>query len=246
MLGVALVVLGVVAVLGVLAAPWLADLLTSGVTDPADRRASRRRSPPSCCGSSSPRSCCTRWARSPPPCCNAQRVFVLPAAAPIANTVVMVAFLACFRVVAGPDPGLDLTDWRDPAARPRPARSVWPRSSRCPPSPCGRGGSGSAPVWRTATRRCAACSGSAPGRPSSTPASALLLGAAIVVGGAVEGAVVAYQVGWFLFLAPYGVIAQPIQTTILPELATAARRPVPVHPIAALGRWRRPPPCSFP
>ena len=29
---------------------------------------------------------------------------------------------------------------------------------------------------------------------------------------------VAYQVGWFLFLAPYGIIAQPIHTTILPEL----------------------------
>jgi putative peptidoglycan lipid II flippase len=48
--------------------------------------------------------------------------------------------------------------------------------------------------------------------------AALLYGAAIVAGGAVEGGVVAYQVGWFLFLAPYGIIAQPIHTTILPEL----------------------------
>ncbi|HTO00246.1 MAG TPA: lipid II flippase MurJ, partial [Microthrixaceae bacterium] len=37
-------------------------------------------------------------------------------------------------------------------------------------------------------------------------------------GGGVEGGVVAYQVGWFFFLAPYGIIAQPIHTTILPEL----------------------------
>ena len=48
--------------------------------------------------------------------------------------------------------------------------------------------------------------------------AALLYGAAIIAGAAVEGGVVAYQVGWFLFLAPYGIIAQPIHTTILPEL----------------------------
>jgi putative peptidoglycan lipid II flippase len=48
--------------------------------------------------------------------------------------------------------------------------------------------------------------------------AALLLGAAMIAGGAVEGGVVAYQVGWFFFLAPYGIIAQPIHTTILPEL----------------------------
>ena len=48
--------------------------------------------------------------------------------------------------------------------------------------------------------------------------AALLFGAAIIAGGAVEGGVVAYQVGWFFFLAPYGIIAQPIHTTILPEL----------------------------
>ena len=48
----------------------------------------------------------------------------------------------------------------------------------------------------------------------------LLLGAAIVAGSGVEGAVVAYQVGWVFFLAPYGILAQPIHTTALPELAT--------------------------
>ena len=41
-------------------------------------------------------------------------------------------------------------------------------------------------------------------------AAGLLLGAAIVAGSAVEGGVVAYQVGWVFFLAPYAVLAQPI------------------------------------
>ncbi|MEZ5268364.1 MAG: lipid II flippase MurJ [Microthrixaceae bacterium] len=45
----------------------------------------------------------------------------------------------------------------------------------------------------------------------------------------------AYQVGWFFFLAPYGIIAQPIHTTILPEL-TAEHR---AGDMAAFGRSMR-------
>ena len=50
--------------------------------------------------------------------------------------------------------------------------------------------------------------------------AALLLGAAIVLGGAVEGGVVAYRVAFYVFLAPYGVLAQPIHTAVPPEMAT--------------------------
>jgi putative peptidoglycan lipid II flippase len=64
----------------------------------------------------------------------------------------------------------------------------------------------------------------------------LLLGAAIVAGGGVEGGVVAYQVGWVIFLAPYAVLAQPIHTAILPEMATEAREHGPERVAASL-RW---------
>ena len=64
----------------------------------------------------------------------------------------------------------------------------------------------------------------------------LLLGAAIVAGAAVEGGVVAYQVGWVIFLAPYAVLAQPIHTAILPELVTEAREHGPARVAASL-RW---------
>jgi putative peptidoglycan lipid II flippase len=47
----------------------------------------------------------------------------------------------------------------------------------------------------------------------------LLLGAALIVGGSVAGGVVAYQVAFVFFLAPYAILAQPIHTAILPELA---------------------------
>jgi putative peptidoglycan lipid II flippase len=64
--------------------------------------------------------------------------------------------------------------------------------------------------------------------------SGLLLGGAIIAGAAVEGGVVAYQVAWVFFLAPYAVLAQPIHTTILPELVGEAAHP---EVFAASVRW---------
>ena len=64
----------------------------------------------------------------------------------------------------------------------------------------------------------------------------LLLGTAIVAGGGVEGGVVAYQVGWVIFLAPYAVLAQPIHTAILPELVVEARDQG-LAKVAASLRW---------
>jgi putative peptidoglycan lipid II flippase len=52
----------------------------------------------------------------------------------------------------------------------------------------------------------------------------LLLGAAIIIGNGVAGGVVAYQVAFVFFLAPYAVLAQPVHTAILPELAIEASR----------------------
>src|SRR5690606_21983303 len=64
----------------------------------------------------------------------------------------------------------------------------------------------------------------------------LLLGAAIVAGAGVEGGVVAYQVGWVIFLAPYAVLAQPVHTAILPELVPEARE-AGLGRVAASLRW---------
>jgi putative peptidoglycan lipid II flippase len=50
----------------------------------------------------------------------------------------------------------------------------------------------------------------------------MLLGAAIVAGNGVAGGVIAYQVAFTFFLAPYAVLAQPIHTAILPELSREA------------------------
>ncbi|HET6954735.1 MAG TPA: lipid II flippase MurJ [Acidimicrobiales bacterium] len=165
----------------------------------------------------------------------AERRFAVTAAAPIGNTVVMVLCLVVFRAVAGPDPGLDLS-----------------AGERLLLVAAGTGG-----VLAFVGVLLVACEASGfrlrPRRPRGDPrvvgvlrhsgwgvvlhtGAGLLLGAAIVAGSAVEGGVVAYQVGWVIFLAPYAVLAQPIHTAILPELVTEAREHGPARVGASL-RW---------
>jgi putative peptidoglycan lipid II flippase len=52
----------------------------------------------------------------------------------------------------------------------------------------------------------------------------ILLGATLVLGNRVEGGVVAYQFAFVLFLAPYAIMAHPVQTAIQPELSLDAER----------------------
>ncbi|MCA1845279.1 MAG: hypothetical protein LC792_19220, partial [Actinobacteria bacterium] len=65
--------------------------------------------------------------------------------------------------------------------------------------------------------------------------TAVLLGAALLVGMGVSGGVVAYQVAFACFLVPYAVLALPLITAVLPELAGEAGR----GDMAAFGRSLR-------
>ena len=115
LLGLALVVLGVVDVVGVIAAPWIAgpDDRCRRPEDRARAAGARRRS---CCGSSSRRSCCTRSARSRSRSSTPSASSPSPALAPIGHTVVIVTGLV---VVPGA---------RRAGPRPRPHD----RESNCP------------------------------------------------------------------------------------------------------------------
>jgi putative peptidoglycan lipid II flippase len=107
-LGIALIGLGVVTVVGVVGAPWLARLLTSGVDDPSV--------------AAQQESVATFLLRFFVPqvllyavgtvaiaVLYAKRRFVVTAVAPIGNTVLIVAGLVVFRVLAGGETGLDLS-----------------------------------------------------------------------------------------------------------------------------------------
>lgn len=215
-LGAALVVLGGVTVVGLIAAPALARLLASGVDDP-EIRAQQTELTTVLLRFFIPQLLLYAVGAVATGLLNAKRVFVAPAAAPIANTVVMVTFLLLFRAAAGPDPGLVLDRGEQLLLAAAgtlgvagfvavPAIALHRRGFRLRPR---------LTLHDEGVRRVV---GLGTWATLQHAAAGLLLGAAIVVGGAVEGAVVAFQIGWFFFLAPYGVIAQPIQTTVLPEL----------------------------
>lgn len=52
--------------------------------------------------------------------------------------------------------------------------------------------------------------------------AAILLAMSILVGNQVEGAVVAYQLAFVFFLAPYAIISQSFSTVLLPDLSLSA------------------------
>ena len=232
-LGVALAGLGVVTVVGVVGAPWLARLLTFTVPD--DVQADQRELVTYLLRFFVPQIMLYAAGTVATAALYALRRFAVTSAAPIGNTVVMVASLAAFRAVAGPDPGLDLTS-----------------GEKLLLVVAGTGG-----VIAFVGVLVGACELAGfrlrPRRPRGDPrvmsvlrhsgwgvvlhtGAGLLLGAAIVAGGGVEGGVVAYQVGWVIFLAPYAVLAQPIHTAILPELVTEAREHG-LTRVAASLRW---------
>lgn len=219
-LGVALIGLGVVAVVGVVAAPLLAILLTLGVPDAvADEQRElttfllRFFVPQLVLYAAGTVATALLYAR---------RRFAVTAAAPIGNTVVMVACLIAFRVIAGDRPGLALSS----------AERWWLVAA-------GTGGVVAFVGVLLAANRAAGARlrprlPRGDGRVRAVlrhsgwgvvlhTGAGLLLGGAIVAAAAVEGAVVAYQVAWVFFLAPYAILAQPIHTAILPELVSEAK-----------------------
>jgi putative peptidoglycan lipid II flippase len=219
----ALIGLGVVAVVAVLAAPWIADVLASGAGSEAveERQVAlstfllRFFIPQVLLYAVGTVSIAMLYAK---------RRFAVTAAAPIGNTVVIVTAMIVFRLLTGPGPaGLDLSTAEKltlavggtlgvaafvgvpTVALRRTGFALRPRYDRGDP----------------AVRDLLRLSGWAVLQHAEV---GILLGTAIVVGNGVEGGVLAYQVAWVFFLAPYAVLAQPVHTAILPELAGQAAR----------------------
>ena len=221
LLGVALLGLGAVVVAGEILAPQIARLLTSGVADP--RIASAQQ------GLSVfllrfilPQILLYAFGAVAVGVLYAQRRFVVPSLAPIALTVVVVVGMLLFRIQVGPgDPGLVL----DSRAKLTLGLTATLAVLAFVAMPCVamlRSGvrprihiPRSEPVFNALLR----LSGWAVFQHSAV---GILLGVTIVLGNAVKGGVLAYQVAFVFFMAPYAVLAQPIHTTILPEISLDA------------------------
>jgi putative peptidoglycan lipid II flippase len=221
LLGLALAVLGAVSIAGIIAAPWIADLLTRGVTEPIKAQQQRDLS-----------TLLLRWfipqvmlyavGAIAVAVLYARRKLTVTAIAPVGYTVVTVATMAVFRAVTGPDPSVDLTTGEAlilavggtlgvAAFVGIPTVAAWRGGFRLIP----RFGRHDEDV-----RRVMRLSGWAVFQHTMV---GILLAAAIIVGNSVKGGTVAYQVAFVFFLAPYAILAQPVHTAILSDLAREAR-----------------------
>lgn len=221
-LGVALSVLGVVAFAGVVGAPWLARLLTAGV--PAEVAGEQRELVTYLLRFFVPQVLLYAAGTVATAALYACRRFTVTAAAPIGNTVVMVACLVAFRAAAGGAPGFDLSTAERLLLVAAGTGGVLAFVGSLLVA-CAAAGFRLRPRWPRGDERVAAALRHSGWGVVLHTGAGILLGTAIVAGSAVEGGVVAYQVGWVFFLAPYGVLAQPIHTAILPELVGEAADP---------------------
>jgi putative peptidoglycan lipid II flippase len=225
LLGWSFVVLGPVCLAGVAAAPALARLLTTGTPDPAVAAAQRHLAT-FLLRLFVPQVLLYAVGAVTTAVLHAKRRFTITAVAPIGNTVMMVLALGLFRALHGPGAaGFDLTLAERLAlgaagtlgvaafvAIPAVAlRRTGFRLRIAVPRPGAVAGLG----------RAVRLSGWAGLQHAGT---AVLLAAALLVGMGVSGGVVAYQVAFACFLVPYAVLALPLVTAVLPELAGEAGR----------------------
>ena len=225
LLGWSLVVLGPICLAGVLAAPALARLLTTGTADPAVA-ADQRELATFLLRLFVPQVLLYAVGAVSTAVLHAKRHFTVTAVAPIGNTVLMVVCLGTFRILHGSGtPGFDLSSAEKLALGAAgtlgvaafvgiPAVALWRTGFRLVPRvPKPAAVPGLGPAVRL--------SGWAGVQHAGT---GVLLAAALLVGMGVSGGVVAYQVAFACFLVPYAVLALPLITAVLPELAGEAGR----------------------
>jgi putative peptidoglycan lipid II flippase len=139
----------------------------------------------------------------------ARRQFVVTAIAPIGNTVLMVFFLGLFYVARDGNTSLPVTTGQMLLLAAAGTTGVAafvaiPRPSFDPTT-----------VAQLRLGGWAAIQNAMVG---------ILLAGAIYVGAGANGGVVAYQVAWVLFLLPYAVLAQPLHEIVLPEITIDAAK----------------------
>lgn len=219
-LGLALAAMGAISLVGVLAAPWLARLLTLGVD--AAHADEQRELVTFLLRFFLPQVLLYAAGTVATGALYARRRFLPTAAAPIGNTVVMVAALLAFAAVAGRNPVGPLDGFERMLLVVAGTGGVIAFVGILLVS-CHRSGFRLRPRWPGRDPRVGRVARQAGWGVVLHTSAGALLGGAIICGAGVSGGVVAYQMAWVFFLAPYGILAQPIHTAILPELVGEAR-----------------------
>jgi len=222
MTGIGLLAMGVVSVVGVLLAPQIARLLSAGAPTPEIEQQQVELST-FLLYFFIPQVCLYVLGTVATGILYAKKRYVITAVAPIANTVFVVASLVLFWAVAGSEPGLDL--------------SLNEKLILGIGGLLGVAGFVGVPVvglLRDGFRFRPSLRARDPQLRQMLSLSAwavfqhagvgLLLLASMVMGNQVAGGVVAYQFAFVAFLAPYAILAQPVQTTTLTEVSLDARR----------------------
>jgi putative peptidoglycan lipid II flippase len=224
LLSLAWIVLGVVAVLGIVAAPWLADILTTGIDDPTIA-AQQQELTTYLLRFFVPQVLLYALGAVTTAVLHARGRFALTAIAPIGNTLVLVLSMLLFREMAGPNPGLALDQGEKLVLALGGTLGV-AAFVAVPAIGLRRSGF----RLRLGARRAygdpevRSVLGLSVWAALQHAGTGLLLAAALIAGGGVEGGVVAYQLAMVVFLAPYGIVAQPIHTAVLPRLASEVQR----------------------
>lgn len=218
--GAAMLALTPLVLLGMVTSPHVAAVLTSAVGDVPDA-AERRELTATLLVMFLPQVLLYAAGAVATAVLHAKRRYVAPAAAPIGNTVVMVSLLLVFRWMAGPHPGLRLSVAEQLVLGA--AGTLGVAAFVATPVVVARmEGISVAPLLRPDRKVLGLMQLSGWATLQHAAAAAAML-AAVVFGGAVEGGVVALQVGWVFLQAPYGILTQPVSTAALNELVDAWR-----------------------
>jgi len=217
LLGYAVVIMSAIAVLGIVFSPLLARLLSSGAPN-AQVGAQQRHLATFLLWFFLPQVVLYAFGAVATGLLYAKRHFAVTAAAPIGSSVVIIACMLAFNAMVGSNPTFDLTLAEKTVLAVAGTGGVLAFVGILMVA-AWRAGFSMRPRWMRHDPALSRLARLAVWGVLLHSGAALLLGASIVAGNGVAGGVVAYQVAFVFFLAPYAVLAQPIQATILPEMA---------------------------
>lgn len=215
-----LAVLGVIVAVGMLAAPQVMRLLTSGVPG-GDLRDGQVRLGTFLLWFFLPQVLLYAVGAVATALLHADRRFVAAAVAPVANNLVVIATMVLFRA---------MRDGRTTLALDLPEKLVLAGGTTVgvvamtvvPLLALRRAGLAVRPRWSTGGERTGDLMARGVWAAGHAGLNWALVGVTVVLANPVEGGVVAYQYAWTFFLLPFALLANPVFTALYPRLADAA------------------------